>query len=129
MMTNEAANNDDEVRLINANKLCKELNKTYKEYVAEGDGISAGMVGAFMKIIIDTTTADEQDKWIPVSERLPEEDGVYLVTLEIENSEFIDMAMFIYSEKDCCNNGFHKAYTVIAWQPLPEPYKKGGKEG
>lgn len=26
------------------------------------------------------------------------------------------------------NNGFHKANTVIAWQPLPEPYEPKEKE-
>lgn len=73
-----------------------------------------------------------QGEWIPVSERLPEENGVYLVTLEcVEDCEIVyedDMAWFVYSEKDDCNNGFHKAYPVIAWQPLPKPYEKGGAE-
>lgn len=67
-------------------------------------------------------------EWIPVSERLPDEDGIYLVTLEyVEDSEIVyetDMAKFVYSEKDDCNTGFHKAYTVIAWRPSPEPYQK-----
>lgn len=71
-------------------------------------------------------------EWVPISKRLPEEDGIYLVTLEyVEDSEIVyetDMAKFVYSEKDDCNNGFHKAYTVIAWRPSPEPYEKGGAE-
>jgi hypothetical protein len=69
-----------------------------------------------------------KSEWIPVSERLPEENGVYLVTLEyVDDSEIvneIDMAWFMYSEKDDSNNGFHKAYPIMAWQPLPEPYER-----
>ena len=67
-----------------------------------------------------------EDKWIPVSQRLPDKDGVYLVTLEyVEDSEIvneIDMARFtLYHE---LNDGFHKAYPVIAWKPLPEAYQE-----
>lgn len=71
-------------------------------------------------------------EWIPVSKRLPDKDGCYLVTLEgVEDYELVDdvdIARFVFSEKDDCNNGFKKAYIVTAWQPLPEPYKSGGKE-
>ena len=79
--------------------------------------------------ISDLINTYEADRWISVSERLPDKDGVYLVTLEyVEDSEIvneIDMAKFVYSEKDDCNDGFHKAYTVIAWRPLPEVYMEG----
>lgn len=76
---------------------------------------------------------DRYNEWIPVSERLPEENGEYLVTREAyidrENRNMIfvrDIAYFTISYG--LNNGFHKANTVIAWQPLPELYKKGGEE-
>ena len=73
-----------------------------------------------------------QGRWIPVSERLPDKDGCYLVTLEgVEDCELVDnvdIAKFIFSEKDDCNNGFQKAYIVTAWQSLPEPYNEGGVE-
>lgn len=74
-----------------------------------------------------------QDEWIPVTERLPEENGEYLVTREAyidrENRNMIfvrDIAYFTINYG--LNNGFHKANTVIAWQPLPELYKEGEKE-
>lgn len=67
--------------------------------------------------------------WIPVSERLPENDGFYLATLDGaivgENRPFTGLAEFedgkwIDDEED------YKC--VIAWQPLPEPYQGGREE-
>lgn len=63
-----------------------------------------------------------QGEWIPVSERLPEQNGLYITTC-----------------RDICENRVHAVVFdgvckkwgrggVIAWQPLPEPYKKGGAE-
>lgn len=59
------------------------------------------------------------DGWIPVEERLPE-DGTYLCTLAGElcgiEEPFTGMCGIengIWDEPDC----------VIAWHPLPEPYK------
>lgn len=74
-----------------------------------------------------------QGEWIPVSERLPDKEGEYLVTrADFDNwgvcrvSNVIDIAKFDYSSH--YNNGFHKAYEVIAWMPLPEPYKEAENE-
>ena len=61
----------------------------------------------------------EADRWIPVSERLPEEYGEYLIT-----------GRYGYVGKDIYNDHFkefNKGNTVIAWKPLPEPYKENDK--
>ena len=80
--------------------------------------------------------------WIPVTERLPEEDNctgsgvqfsddVLMSVLNIVNEEdFIDFGHTIdgewYSivEKKRIQNGFD----VIAWMPLPQPYKAESEE-
>lgn len=65
---------------------------------------------------------EEQTRWIPVSERLPGEDGEYLVSIE-ENTTYkiiVDIAHWLKIKKS--NNGFCKANEVFAWMPLPEPY-------
>ena len=54
----------------------------------------------------------EQTRWIPVSERLPEENGSYFVTVKrgyVTTAIWVGTAEF-WSE-------------VTAWMPLPEPYK------
>lgn len=58
----------------------------------------------------------EYSPWIPVSERLPETDRCYLVTTTGTNNDIIDIAY--YTE-----GIWHKASRIIAWMPLPQPYK------
>ena len=70
--------------------------------------------------------SENPNKWIPVSERLPDEYGEYLVTKHTIGwncEEYVsnDIAYFD-------NNGFHKADKVIAWKPLTEPYKPKDNE-
>ena len=64
-------------------------------------------------------------EWIPVSERLPEINKEVIVT-DIETE---DTYCSWYHGKGYweCDNGVLKN-RIIAWQPLPEPYKEGGEE-
>ena len=60
-------------------------------------------------------------------------DEVY-VTFEMPNGErFTDHLSFQNGElspmKQSEINAFHKGAKPIAWQPLPEPYKKGEHDG
>ena len=60
--------------------------------------------------------AQPEQRWIPCSERLPEEIGFYLTTTK-------DKAVYC----DFWNeDNFNRTEMVIAWMPLPQPYK--GKE-
>lgn len=89
----------------------------------------------------------EQTRWIPVSERLPEEYGEYEITWTtslalLNNQGFIGTAEYeLTGEFDHENNRFKgewllddsiKNYPdikVTAWMPLPEPYKPQGRSG
>lgn len=75
-------------------------------------------------------------RWIPVSEGLPEEYGEYLITILQGKRTFIAICEGeVTSEYDYAKNRFKyewllddyiKLYPdveVIAWQPLPNPYK------
>lgn len=61
------------------------------------------------------------NNWIQCSERLPKDVGHYLVTIESRSSyskkRFISIAI-----KD--SRGWMSDENIIAWQPLPEPYKE-----
>ena len=66
-----------------------------------------------------------QPGWIPCSAMLPENDGVYLVTLRAitqlqKACAKIDIARF--------DGKWHKAYPVVAWMPLPKPWE-GERDG
>ena len=66
-------------------------------------------------------TEQYNNGWIPCSERLPEKEGKYLVTLDKWNIvSFADFKNLKYNP--------HFNAPVIAWQPLPQPFQKGELE-
>ena len=62
-----------------------------------------------------------QGEWIPCSERLPIPPTFCLVTTDGSYGDVIDIALYM-------SDGWHKASEVIAWMPLPTPYKGGDTE-
>ena len=62
-----------------------------------------------------------QGGWIPVSERLPEYEGTFLVT-DIEGKIYIEDFRFQICDKT--QSYWSGMKVVVAWQPLPEPYEK-----
>lgn len=82
-----------------------------------------------LKMAVESLATDIYvgSKWIPCSERLPEQNGKYLVTagegkfpprvFEYKNAE----KLYWENEIGCKPNVDY----VKAWQPLPEPYKEG----
>ena len=63
-----------------------------------------------------------QDRWIPVSERLPEKDGEYLCTTVYGNVTDIWIDTF-YKGEWTRPADVEFDYEIIAWQPLPDPWK------
>lgn len=59
--------------------------------------------------------------WIPVSERLPEKNGVYIVSYEdsVRLLEWFNGKWFFYPS----NPAREETGTITAWMPLPKPYK------
>ena len=80
-----------------------------------------------------------KSRWIPVSERLPEEEGDYLLWGKVcedeEEYQFIGsydsgceqfgiwQEQFDRTTLGCLGSEFFEYASVIAWMPLPEPYK------
>lgn len=104
------------MRLIDADALTEKCGDWYVE-----EGTEEGFIGT-VKQLID---AQPEQRWIPVSERLPDEKGEYLVTYhpcywdDVEDEIKVGIDSFrgktAWAKK--------KYQRVIAWMPLPEPYK------
>lgn len=63
-------------------------------------------------------------QWIPVSERLPEKEGQYLVTLDFSWGKEIEMGdWFIFEDghREWVNPNSH---VTVAWMELPTPWKE-----
>lgn len=67
----------------------------------------------------------QEPKWIPVSEKQPEESDNYLVTNEDGD---VEMAYFAHPKDYAISKGEWREIwyedDVIAWMPLPKSYKK-----
>lgn len=68
----------------------------------------------------------KQTRWIPCSERLPEKNGNYLVTVESnDGTASIKFQTVDHYGPDWLHE--EKTRKVIAWMPLPEDYKEESK--
>ena len=64
----------------------------------------------------DEYVDSNEPHWIPVTERLPEKNGAYLVT-----ADGFPVSIKFYSA-DSYGWGEEWRRVIIAWMPLPEPY-------
>ena len=74
--------------------------------------------------------ADAEPQWIPCSERLPETEDVYLVTVHPDyvpqGCKQVDLMYYFEGEWQFFNEKAEWEKwpdPIIAWMPLPEPYK------
>ena len=85
-------------------------------------------LGEALDMAIEALKEPER-KWIPVSERLPEKDGYYFVTKRLIDGRIQTDIEPFWTGADWWKSEFHFAgiglWEVLAWQPLPEPYKAG----
>lgn len=103
-------------------KILEEIEDHAIEFESFGmcdDYVSVGWAKEIIHSHMDEVL-DNNDGWIPVVERLPEDgkevlctDGKYIYLVEYDAD--LDAA-------------FGEADGIIAWQPLPEPYKEEADE-
>lgn len=120
----------------------------YKTEIENKSQYKYGLPGSALDIVNTLLNDFEQDEkengWIPVSEKLPEDEREYLVTLEkvygtpeifmgiasylkFGNDGYWNEKKYGYLEWDKYSDGHGGTtmYKVIAWKPLPKPYEEG----
>ena len=121
------------MRLIDADKLCEDLlNRWSIADTRKEELIRQIMADIVTPIVVSQPTINN---WIPCSERLPEEYGEYICTMEngqVQECGFVPEKQkgLIKGWSTCEADGhkFLRNKDVLAWMPLPEPYsEEGGK--
>lgn len=125
----------------------KDRLKQYKDKYSDCykyAGVHVKVIQDMIEQLLAELEQDEKENgWIPVSERLPEDEKEYLVTLEkvygipeklygianylkFGDAGYWNEKKYGYLEWDKYSDGHGgtKMYKVIAWMPLPEPYKE-----
>ena len=77
---------------------------------------------------------DAQPRWIPVSDRLPEIGQLVLCSLKTRHYYGkIHVCKYCAADKYCDHSYFdwdHNGFPdVVAWMPLPTPYREGEQDG
>lgn len=99
---------------------CEEIDNNIPENERSGYKMLPDIL-KIRKYIIENTRP--HGEWIPCSDSLPEEHNLYLTTIKKANGITFTTHSYFFTKEvgwsDAC---------VIAWMPLPEPYKKEGEE-
>lgn len=90
--------NDTAEAFIEAYKECKEIIRSHMDDV-------------------------ENNGWIPVSERLPEKAGTYIVSAKDGKREIVTFVKWQNRFKKWDLSGARAYWKTNAWKPLPGPYK------
>jgi hypothetical protein len=119
------------MRLIDADKLCEDLlNRWSIADTRKEELIRQIMADIVTPIVVSQPTINN---WIPCSERLPEEYGEYICTMEngqVQECGFVpEKQKGLITGWSTCEADGHKFLRnkdVLAWMQLPEPYSEEG---
>lgn len=72
--------------------------------------------------VLTLPTIEAEPRWIPVTEKLPETDGIYLITDASCGYEDVRESFYYHNDVDY-DDPYWDYNNVTAWMPLPEPYR------
>lgn len=109
-------------RYIDGDELLRRLTRSEAD---EGEPF-VNFVKKVVEMRINTMPTADTPRWIPVTERLPEKEGYYLVSTDINTyGDGREVALFCKDEDgDYFSCEWSDAESVTAWMELPEPYKE-----
>ena len=113
---------EDVTRLLSLEQeLCEDAISRQDAIRIAEQGQIQGYIWQFKKLIElpPVSSLEKSNKWIPVSERLPEKCGYYLVSAV----GFSVVESFYDGKKFWYERPAYWLTTVLAWMPLPLPYK------
>lgn len=95
----------------------------YKAEIEKKSQYKHGLPGSALDIVNTLLSDLEQDEkengWIPVDERLPEDDTTVLVSCKTRNG-----TTFVRCEYCAYGSWLLNCEGVKTWRPLPDPYKE-----
>ena len=96
-------------------KKCEHIDKDY----IFGSGDIVNGLDMAMEIIRKHMNAG----WIPVSIRMPEKAGTYIINVLDGERDIVTFAKWQNRYKRFDMTGARAYWRIIAWRPLPEPYR------
>lgn len=116
------------MRLIDANALTEVIANNVYPVVDDFNSQDYGMfwTGGIEKAIEEAPTIEPEPKWTPCSERLPEGGEEVLGTDDKGSVRMVFMTSNFKTGVHCfvtVEEGM--LIDIVAWMPLPEPYKGG----
>ena len=87
---------------------------------------------SIIELIEDAPTIEPEQHWIPCSERLPDNEKRVLCTVQSGEHFCVVPCIFIQHTRRWLPEVYGNHDNVIAWMPLPEPYKadmRGEEDG
>lgn len=113
------------MRLIDGDEAIKKICKIVTEMERTSKTIITANDAKYLFIKTIESLSSVETEWIPCSEKLPENEGCYLITLD-DNS--LDVASYeIGTKLSQWHCGPFEDGKVIAWMSLPEPYREDGE--
>ena len=116
-----------------------ELNKHDYEFIAlqiqDAIDIMKEQAAKIHALNMERTAAHYNNGWVPCDERLPEENGIYIICdcRTLNDTPWVRTAGFMLKSQSWCENHgeyyddhygrLHEQERIVAWMPLPVPWE------